>query len=302
MNPQSGILAEGDNSAFFATYKVNYSLLEEENALSSFVNTIKSFPAVLEEISKINDIRITGTISFGKKLWDFLTQNKAELQSAASTLFDFPGYDDAPATQEDLYLHIHSKNNGASFDCGFAFVSKFAPEVLTVVDHTMGFVWRDFRDLTGFIDGTENPTGPSNRSEAALTQDGNSFVIVQRYVHNLDKWATLNKSEQESVIGRTKDDSVQLEPLPMGSHVAHTDIDHNDKNVKIVRHSLPYGMPNGVKGLWFTAYCHYLEGIHEMEKSIFGLRGTGRDNLMSYITPVTGGYYFTPSLDLLARL
>ena len=302
MNPQSGILVEGDNSAFFATYKVNYSLLEEENALSSFVNTIKSFPAVLEEVSKVNDIHVTGTISFGKKLWDFLTQNKAELQSTASTLFDFPGYDDAPATQEDLYLHIHSKNNGASFDCGFTFVSKFAPEVLTVADHTMGFVWRDYRDLTGFIDGTENPSGPSDRSEAALTEDGNSFAIVQRYVHNLDKWATLNKSEQESVIGRTKDDSVQLEPLPMGSHVAHADIDHNGKNVKIVRHSLPYGMPNGVKGLWFTAYCHYLEGIHEMEKSIFGLRGTGRDNLMSYITPVTGGYYFTPSLDLLARL
>lgn len=302
MNPQSGILAEGDNSAFFATYKVNFSLLEEEAARSNFVSTIKSFPTVLGEVSKINDIRITGTISFGKKLWDFLTQKDAELQEAGATLFDFPGYDDAPVTQDDLYIHIHSKSNGACFDCGFTFVSKFAPEVLTVVDHAMGFVWRDSRDLTGFIDGTENPAGLSDRSEAALAENGSSFVIVQRFIHNLDKWATIDKSEQESVIGRTKDDSVQLEPLPMGSHVAHTDIDHNDKNVKIVRHSLPYGLPNGTKGLWFTAYCHYLEGIHEMEKSIFGLRGTGRDQLMTYITPVTGGYYFTPSLDMLARL
>ena len=93
-----------------------------------------------------------------------------------------------------------------------------------------------------------------------------------------------------------------MNPVPIISHVAHSDIKDNGEDVKIVRHSLPYGMPNGTKGLWFTAYCHYLRGLDEIEKSIFGLRGMEPDMLMSYITPVTGGYYFVPSIEMLEKL
>lgn len=302
MNPQSGILAEGDKSAFFATYKVNYSLLETKEALEGFVKAVKRFPEVLEQSSSINSVSVTGAVSFGKKLWEKLVENNEELKGTGSELFDFPGYEFAPATQDDLYVHIHSMNNGATFDCGNSFIALFPTDLLTVGDETMGFVWRDSRDLTGFIDGTENPCGPSDRSEAALKEDGSSYVMVQRFVHNLDKWAQLDKHSQERVIGRTKEDSVQLEPLPIESHVAHADIDDEGVNVKIVRHSLPYGMPGGMRGLWFTAYCHYLKGLDEIEKSLFGLRGTAPDKLMSFITPVTGGYYFTPSLSMLEKL
>ena len=300
---QSGILVEGDNSAFFATYLVNYELLSTEEGRSNFVDAVKQFEKVLEESSAITHVVVSGAVSFGKKLWTFLTKDNDALKGTGAELFDFPGYgEQAPSTQADLYVHIHSKYNGASFDCGNTFASLFLPNMLTVSDDQMGFVWRDSRDLTGFIDGTENPSGPSDRAEAALDPNGCSYAIVQRFEHNLEKWGKLDKASQEAVIGRTQPDSVQLDPLPSGSHVAHADIDYNGENVKIVRHSLPYGMPNGVKGLWFTAYCHFLIGLDEIEKSIFGLRGTESDHLMNYITPVTGGYYFVPSKSMLAKL
>ena len=302
MNPQSGILAEGDKSGFFATYKVNYAILETQEGCDNFIKAVKRFPEILEQSSSINNVSVTGTVSFGKSLWKILTEFNKELAGTGDELFDFPGYERAPATQDDLYVHIHSMNNSATFDCGNSFIALFEKDMLTVGDETMGFVWRDSRDLTGFIDGTENPSGPSDRAGAALKEDGSSYVMVQRFVHNLDKWAQLDKDSQERVIGRTKDDSTQLEPLPIESHVAHTDIDDNGVNVKIVRHSLPYGMPGGTRGLWFTAYCHYLKGLVEIEKSLFGMRGTDPDKLMSFITPVTGGYYFTPSLTMLEKL
>ena len=300
--PQSGILPEGDTSAFFATYYVDFTLLATEQGLKNFVESVKRFPKLLEESSKINGVTVTGTVSFGKKLWTFLTEKNEALKGTGSELFDFPGYNKAPSNQSDLYVHIHSKYNGASYDCGQEFVSLFMPKMLSVSDDKMGFVWRDSRDLTGFIDGTENPAGEEERREAALTEDGCSYVMVQRFIHDLDKWNQLDQTTQENIIGRTKNDSTQLNPVPIISHVAHSDIKDNGEDVKIVRHSLPYGMPNGTKGLWFTAYCHYLRGLDEIEKSIFGLRGMDPDMLMSYITPVTGGYYFVPSIEMLEKL
>lgn len=299
---QSGILPEGDNTAFFSTYKMNYELLSTKEGFANFTESVKKFPQVLKESSEVNKMPVTGTISFGKKLWETLTENNKELKGTGAELFDFPGYGKAPATQADFYVHIHSKYNGACYDCASMFMGLLMPNLLTVADSVNGFVWRDSRDLTGFIDGTENPSGQKDRAAAALNEDQCSFALVQRFEHNLSKWGKLTRDAQESVIGRTKPDSTQLKPLPMGSHVAHTDIDVDGVNVKMVRQSLPYGSPNGVKGLWFTCYCHYLKGIDETEKSIFGLRGVEEDHLMSYITPVTGGYYFAPSLTMLSKL
>lgn len=301
-NVQSGILPEGDTNAFFATYSVNYDLLGTKEGKESFVSAVKRFPHVLDECSEINKTRVTGVISFGRTLWKTLVSGNAELEGTGAEMFDFPGYGKAPATQADFYVHIHSKNGGVCFDCASMFMELIMPGMLTLTDSVNGFIWRDSRDLTGFIDGTENPSGTEDREAASLNADRCSFALVQRFEHNLKKWGTLDREAQESVIGRTKPDSVQLEPLPMGSHVAHTDIDDNGVNVKIVRHSLPYGSPNGVKGLWFTCYCHYLKGIDAIERSIFGMCGTGEDRLMSFITPVTGGYYFVPSLSMLSKL
>ena len=157
-------------------------------------------------------------------------------------------------------------------------------------------MWRDSRDLTGFIDGTENPQGVVNRVKAALRDDGSSFVLVQRFIHNLDKWTKLEVADQENIIGRKKADSMAIEPAPSISHVAHTDISFEGEPIKIVRHSLPYGSPGTEKGLWFTAYCKSMKHHNELQRSIYGLRDGKADGLMSYITPVSGGFYFTPSL------
>ena len=157
-------------------------------------------------------------------------------------------------------------------------------------------MWRDSRDLTGFIDGTENPQGAASRVKAALRDDGSSFVIVQRFIHNLDKWSKLEVADQENIIGRKKSNSMAIEPVPSISHVAHADISFEGEAIKIVRHSLPYGSPGTEKGLWFTAYCKSMKHHNELQRSIYGLRDGKADSLMSYIMPVSGGFYFTPSL------
>ena len=196
----------------------------------NFVSAVKRFPQVLDECSEINKTRVTGVVSFGRTLWNTLVSGNAELEGTGAEMFDFPGYGKAPATQADFYVHIHSKNGSVCFDCASMFMELIVPGMLTLTDSVNGFIWRDSRDLTGFIDGTENPSGTEDREAASLNADRCSFALVQRFEHNLKKWGTLDREAQESVIGRTKPDSVQLEPLPMGSHVAHTDIDDNGVN------------------------------------------------------------------------
>ena len=293
---QSGILPEGDSVAYYGTFTVNSDLITDEKMKTSFIQAVKLVDSVLADVSKQSNNRVTGTISFGKKLWEVLTANNQQLAGVAEDLFDFPGYGAAPATQCDVYFHIHSTNQGCVYDASQRIYALFPKNSLILSEEKTGFMWRDSRDLTGFIDGTENPQGAASRVKAALRDDGSSFVLVQRFIHNLEKWSKLEVSDQENIIGRKKSNSMAIEPVPSISHVAHTDISFEGEAIKIVRHSLPYGSPGTEKGLWFTAYCKSMKHHNELQRSIYGLRDGKADSLMSYITPVSGGFYFTPSL------
>lgn len=293
---QSGILPEGDSIAYYGTFNVHSDVFTDREMQSEFIKAIKLVDSILEDVSIQSQTRVTGTISFGSKLWKALVEGNQQLATAGADLFDFPGYGKAPATQCDLYLHIHSTNQGATYDASQRIYSVFPEGSLILGEERNGFMWRDSRDLTGFIDGTENPQGVEKRMRAALREDGSSFVVVQRFVHHLEKWEQLKEGEQEEVIGRKKIDSMAIEPAPAMSHVAHTDISFEGESIKIVRHSLPYGSPGAEKGLWFTAYCKSMKHHNELQRSIYGLRDGKADSLMSYITPVSGGFYFTPSL------
>lgn len=301
---QSGILPEGNSSAYYAIYNLDYSRIATTDGRNQLISAIKGFNDVL--ISTSNELKtsIVGNVSFGKKLWSFLTKDNCDLKNTGDKLIDFPGYGNAPSTQTDLYLHIHSNKDYATFEAAKLIINSFNKEnpIMTVVDEKNGFAYKDSRDLTNFIDGTENPHGTQARMSAGLTVNGESYALVQRFIHNLPKWEKVSVPEQEMVIGRTKLDSTQLNPVPHNSHVGRTDVKENGKGLKIVRQSMPYGSPGSDKGLWFTAYCHDLHNIIEIERSMFGERDKVTDRLLEFVTPVTGAFFFTPSLEQLKKL
>ena len=301
---QTGILPEGNNNAYYGIYNLDYNKISTPEGRKQLVDAIKGFNALLKSTSSELKSSIVGNVSFGKKAWATLTEGNADLKNTADKLIDFPGYGHAPATQTDIYLHIHSKKDFATFEAAKLIINSFNKEnpIMQVVDEKNGFVYKDSRDLTNFIDGTENPHGLQPRISAALTENGESYCMVQRFIHNLSKWEKVSVSEQEKVIGRTKLDSVQISPVPPTSHVGRTDLKENGKGLKIVRQSLPYGSPGSDKGLWFTAYCHDLHNIIEIERSMFGERDNKTDRILEFITPVTGAFFFTPSLEQLQKL
>ncbi|MBV7298483.1 Dyp-type peroxidase [Enterovibrio paralichthyis] len=211
----------------------------------------------------------------------------------------------APATECDILIHAHSSRHDLNFFLLRKFLSPIAAEV-EVVDETYGYRYLDSRDMTGFIDGTENPEGEEARRQVAIIAEGEcaggSVVMMQRYVHKLAAWEPLTIKQQEKVIGRTKPDSIELEDVPATSHVGRVDIKEDGKGLKMVRHSLPYGSVSGDHGLLFIAYCHTQHVHKTMLESMFGERDGKTDMLLRFTTPVTGAYFYAPSMEALSTL
>lgn len=244
-------------------------------------------------------------LGFGPALWRELNGSEpAGLRELAPITGSFH----MPASGGDLLLHINSQRLDFCFELAQSFLADLQGQV-EVLEEQAGFRYLDSRDLTGFIDGTENPQEPDGRAAAALIPDGEfaggSFAFAQRYVHDLEKWHRLKVEAQEQVIGRSKLDSVELEEdrMPANSHVARNVIEVDGEELQILRHSLPYGSAGGERGLFFLAYTHDLSIIDRMLANMFGTAGDGlSDRLLNFVTPVGGAYFFMPSADLLERL
>ena len=209
----------------------------------------------------------------------------------------------APATQHDLFIWLHGEARDELFARALAWHHALA-RIATIAREDHGFRFRDSRDLTGFIDGTANPKADA-RLDAALLGDGEhgggSFVLAQRWVHDLAGFAALAERDQEHVIGRTKPDSVELtgDAMPKDSHVSRTDITRDGRAVKIYRRSAPAG---GIRdaGLYFLAFSAGLDRFDWLLQSMFGLSGDGRrDRLLGFSRPVSGSYFYAPPLDTL---
>ncbi len=211
----------------------------------------------------------------------------------------------AVATQEDVFFWIHSDHHDLNFEVALAARRAFDPLGM-LARETPSWVYRDSRDLTGFIDGTENPPADEARKLAVIADGpgaGGSFVLAQRWIHDLDAFATLEVARQEEVIGRTKPDSVELEDLPADSHVArvvHTDDDGDE--IEIYRRSVPYGTSTEA-GLYFLAFTDDLAKIDLMLAAMFGATGDGdHDRLVTFSETISGAYYFAPPQEALQRL
>lgn len=211
----------------------------------------------------------------------------------------------AVATQEDVFFWIHGDRHDLNFEVALAARRAFDPIGL-LARETPSWVYRDSRDLTGFIDGTENPPVDEARELAVIGDGpgaGGSFVLAQRWIHDLDAFASLPTAEQEQVIGRTKPDSVELEDLPDNSHlgrVVHTDADGEE--IEIYRRSVPYGTTTEA-GLYFLAFTDDLAKIDLMLGAMFGAGGDGvHDRLVTFSETISGAYYYAPAQETLTGL
>lgn len=210
-----------------------------------------------------------------------------------------------PATQHDLWVWVHGTGSDATFDAARR-VALALDEVATLVVDQPGFVYKDSRDLTGFVDGTANP--PLHEAEAVACVGagqagaGGSFVLTQRWRHDLDAFEALPLADQEAVIGRTKLDDVEMaeDVKPASSHIARVEIDDPDGHeIEIFRRSTPFGTV-GDHGLYFLAFSADPDRFTVMLQRMFGVGDDGiRDRLTDFTRPVTGSIYFAPSLDAL---
>lgn len=249
--------------------------------------------------------QIKTAVAFGPELWSRLySQSPAGFKQ----LEPIHGSFEMPVVPADVLIHIASARADICFALSQAFFEGIQDQV-QVLDERVCFRYFDGRDITGFIDGTENPQFPDNRAEVALLgensgifQDG-SFIFAQRYAHNLEKWKKLKVDTQEQVMGRTKLESIELddEVKPENAHVARTVVeDEEGEEMEILRHSLPYGDGRGDQGLFFIAYTKDLKIIDAMLERMFGTSGDGiHDRLLHFVTPLDGAYYFAPSEELL---
>ncbi len=218
---------------------------------------------------------------------------------------------DAPATPGDVLFHIRADRSDLTFELSRQIMAAIGPWV-TVEDHVTGFRYFDARDLLGFVDGTENPTGRSAASAALIGAEdpdfeGGSYVIVQKYVHDLAAWQTLSTEQQERVIGRTKLDDIELDDdaQPDNSHVSlNTIVDENGVERDILRDNMVFGDAGaGEYGTYYIAYASDPAVTEQMLINMFVGKPAGNyDRILDVSTAVTGTLFFVPSLDLLESL
>lgn len=300
MSAQSAILPASSSSArFLVLRRRGLSRTALRAALQRFAVTRRRLQTQDAEAG------LATAVGFGPALW-------RELHDAApeglSELVPIAGSVAMPAANGDLLIHIHSQRADFCFELAHSFMQAVGAEV-EVLEERAGFRYLDHRDLTGFIDGTENPQLPEGRADAALIAEGEfaggSFAFAQRYVHELDKWQRLKVDAQEQVIGRTKLESIELDEavMPENSHVSRTVVEEGGEELEILRHSMPYGDAAGERGLFFLAYTRDLSILDRMLARMFGSAGDGiSDRLLNFVTPVGGGYYFVPSEALLRQV
>ena len=250
---------------------------------------------------------LTCVLGIGSKLWDrlFVGPRPAGLHPFQEIVG--PRHT-AVSTPGDLLFHIRANRMDLCFELAGLLFERLAGRV-EVVDEVHGFRYFDERDLLGFVDGTENPTGVAAFTAVLIGDEqpyfaGGSYVIVQKYVHDLAGWNAVSVEEQERVIGRRKLSDVELpdEVKPSNSHVAlNTVLDGKGRERQIVRENMPFGnIGRGEFGTYFIGYSSSPEVTEQMLTNMFlGRPPAAYDRILDFSTAVTGGLFFVPSADML---
>jgi putative iron-dependent peroxidase len=206
-----------------------------------------------------------------------------------------------PATQHDAVLWLSGSAYDVIFDTAREAIAALEG-LASVAEETSSWPYRHDRDLTGFIDGSENPTLVEAPGLVVVPEGspgaGGTVLLLQKWAHDAPLWEALPVGEQERVIGRTKLDSVELEPQAPDSHVASTD---QERFGDIFRRNMPYGTVTD-HGTMFVGFAAEQRPLAAMLESMAGLDDGTRDALTRYTRALTGAYYFVPSIESLLRL
>ncbi|MEU8774190.1 Dyp-type peroxidase [Streptomyces sp. NPDC048606] len=214
----------------------------------------------------------------------------------------------APATDGDLLLHVRAAHEGTCFELA-ALITRRLGAAATVVDETRGFTSFDRRNVLGFADGTENPTGVAGERTVYVGEEdpgfaGGSYVLVQKYLHDVGVWGALPVEEQQRVIGRTKTEDLELseKDQPSDSHVAVNQVEDADgEELEIVRLNMSFGSLAAEEfGTYFIGYCRTPSVVERMLRNMFlGTPDAAYDRLLDFSTAVTGSLFFVPAPDFL---
>ncbi len=299
--PQA-ILSPITESAIFLTVTAEPGSEDEIRDLLSGVSGLRRSVGF-----RIPEGDLTCVVGIGADLWDRLF-GPARPRGLHPTP-TFTGHRHrAPATSGDLLFHIRAHRMDLCFELAQRLTDGVSGDV-RVVDEVHGFRSFDERDLLGFVDGTENPEGNAAR-DAVLVADedpefaGGSYVVVQKYLHDLEAWDALPVAEQERAIGRTKLSDIELpdEAKPANSHVAlNTIVDESGDERQIMRFNMPFGRVGSREfGTYFICYARSPEVIEQMLSNMFVGDPPGNyDRILDFSTAVTGNLFFVPPLGFL---
>ncbi len=297
------VAAPLSRAAIFLTVTINPDS-ENRATLRSFCGDL----AALIRAVEFRDIEagLSCVMGFGSDAWDLLfgAPRPAELHPFKELR---AGARHAPATPGDLFFHIRSKRMDLCFEMATQIMGRISGAVLPV-DEVHGFRYFDDRDLLGFVDGTENPRGRAVVDAAIIGAEdaafaGGSYVITQKYLHDVGAWNALSTETQGRIIGRSKLSDIELDDAikPTSAHSALTTIEEGGKEVKILRDNMPFGQVGRDEfGTYFIGYSRSPRVTEQMLENMFIGRPPGNyDRLLDFSRAVTGNLFFVPSATFL---
>lgn len=295
-------------SAIFVTMTVNENATPE--ALREFLNGFDGF--VKDVNFRDPAFATTGVVGIGAEIWpDLFPGVPSPAQLHPFQVIAGDKYT-AVSTPGDLFFHIRAHTPDLCFELERILLDQLG-DTVTVVDEVVGFRYFDARDLLGFVDGTANPVGP-DKTESALVGDrepnwaGGSYVLVQKYLHQLREWDRETVEEQEDIIGRTKLSNIELPDATGDAQKSHKTLNTiegpNGTEQDILRDNMPFGsVAAGEFGTYFIGYAGDLQVTEEMLRRMFIGDPPGKyDRILDFSTVETGCVFFVPPVDFLATL
>jgi putative iron-dependent peroxidase len=251
---------------------------------------------------------LTCVVGIGSGLWDRLFPDTPR----PAGLHPFRALDGgrhrAPSTPGDLLFHIRARRFDLCFELAQRLMERLS-SCARVVDEVHGFRSFDDRDLLGFVDGTENPEGGAAAAAVVIGDEdpgfaGGSYLVVQKYTHDMAGWDGLAIEEQERAMGRTKLSDIELadEVKPADSHVALNTITGPDgEERQIMRFNMPFGRVGAAEyGTYFAGYARTPDVLEEMLTNMFIGNPPGTtDRILDFSTALTGNLFFIPDAGFL---
>jgi porphyrinogen peroxidase len=285
-----------------------------KSALVTIRSTLAGIDGLIKNVA-VRDLTaaFACSVGIGADAWDLLVSTPRptelhpfrEVKGAEHVAVSTPG---------DLLFHIRAERRDLCFEFERQLMEKLAG-VVEVVDQTVGFRYFDLRDLLGFVDGTANPVGQAVEESVMVRGEdgagegapGGSYVVVQKYLHDLAAWRGLSVETQESIVGRTKLENVELDDIEGDGQKAHktlATIEENGEEFDILRDNMPFGSPaQGEFGTYFIGYSRRLWVVERMLERMFVGDPPGKhDRILDYSRAVTGTVFFAPAAEVLAGL